>query len=127
MEAILAVMIVSISLTSFLCMLSYSELGQQDSAIRIDTDFIEDIEIENDRMICSENIRNEMYRFIERNDLNGAELKVSVAGDSSYPCLDEMFGERSGNNVNSKSGTFSIKSDDGRRFVAEYEVIYWWD
>ena len=127
MEAILAVMIVSISLTSFLCMLSYSELGQRNNEIVLDTDFIENIDLNDNGFTVDDAVHNEMYRFIDRYGLNGAKLDISIAGGICNSHYDKSYGEEIGNNIGCKSGTFPIRSDDGGSFVAYYEVVYWWD
>ena len=125
LEAIVALMIVSIALTGFLGLLSYSELGKMDDSVHLDTGFIEELELYDGRITGETD--GQMLRFIEKNGLNGAELKVYVAGGLSNASLDNIYGIDDGNNAASFMGTFSIPSDDGRVFVASYEVIYWWD
>ena len=125
MEAIIAFAAVTTALTVFLGLLAYSEIGNADSTIDLDTEFIENLTIEDGRF--TEYDDSGLHRFIERNDLNGTELKVNVAGHLSDASLDDIIGVTEGNNVGTISGTFSVHSDDGRTFVASYEVIYWWD
>ena len=125
MEAIIAFAAVTTALTVFLGLLAYSEIGNADSTIDLDTEFIENLTIEDGRFTDYDD--SGLRRFIERNDLNGTELKVNVAGHLSDASLDDVIGVTEGNNVGTISGTFSVHSDDGRTFVASYEVIYWWD
>jgi hypothetical protein len=125
MEAIIAFAAVTTALTVFLGLLAYSEIGNADSTVGLDTEFIENLTIEDGRFTGYDD--SGLRRFIERNDLNGTELKVNVAGHLSDASLDDVIGVTEGNNVGTISGTFSVHSDDGRTFVASYEVIYWWD
>ena len=125
MEAIVAFSAVTIALTIFLGLLAYSDLGNADDTMELDTEFMEHLTIENGRITGFD--ISHLERFVERNGLNGAEAKVSVAGHLSNASLDETVGTTDGNNVDTVRGTFSIHSDDNRTFVASYEVIYWWD
>lgn len=125
LEAIIAFAAVTTALTVFLGLLAYSEIGNADSTIVLDTEFIENLTIEDGRFTDYDD--SGLRRFIERNDLNGTELKVDVAGHLSDASVDDVIGVTEGNNVGTISGTFSVHSDDGRTFVASYEVIYWWD
>ena len=125
MEAMVAFSAVTVALTLFLGLIAYSDLGNADDSKELDTEFLERLTIEDGRIVGYDG--SHIYRFIERNDLNGAEVKVTVAGHLSDASLDEMTGTTDGNNVGTVTGTFSIHSDDNRTFVASYEVIYWWD
>ena len=125
MEAIVAFSAVIVALTIFLGLLAYTDLGDSDGLNELNTGFIKDLAIDDGR-ICNYD-GTELCRFVERNGLNGAELKVSVAGDLSDASLDESVGTRDGNNIDTLTGTFRIHADDGRTFVASYEVVYWWD
>ncbi len=125
MEAIMAFAAVTVALTVFLGLLAYSEIGNADGNIGLDTEFIENMTIENGRFSRYDD--SGLHRFIERNGLNGTELKISVAGHLSDASLDDTIGITEGNNVGTISGTFPVHTDDGRTFVASYEVVYWWD
>ena len=125
MEAIIAFAAVTTALTVFLGLLAYTEIGNADNSIDLDTEFIENMTIEDGRFSGYDD--SILHRFIERNGLNGIELKVAVAGHLSDASLDDIIGVTEGDNVGTISGTFSVRSDDGRTHVASYEVIYWWD
>ena len=125
MEAIVAFSAVTVALTLFLGLLAYTELGNAEDTKDLDTEFVEKLTIEDGQIIGYDG--SHIDRFIERNRLNGAEVKVTVAGYLSNASLDERTGATDGNNVGTITGTFSIHSDDNRTFVASYEVIYWWD
>ena len=125
MEALVAFSAVTIALTIFRGLLAYSELGIAEDPKELDTEFIEKMTIENGRIVGYDG--SHIDKFVERNGLNGAEVKVTVAGHLSNSSLDERTGITDGNNVDTVTGTFSIHSDDNRTFVASYEVIYWWD
>ena len=125
MEAIMALMFVTIALTTFFGILAYSELGNVEGTIDLDTDFIEDLVLKEGKL--SGETRSHLQQFIERNHLNGARLDVIVAGPLCNASLRDSVGDANGDNVGSFTGTFPVNSDDGRTFVATYEVVYWWD
>lgn len=125
MEAMLALMMVTAALTTFLGLLAYSEIGGSDDGAAMDTRFIEDLELIDGEIVGE--TEKEMSRFVEKNGLNGARLTVRIAGDLSDSMMVRSVGTEGGNNVGVISGTFSIRSNDGRVFAASYEVVYWWD
>ena len=125
MEAIIALMMVTIALTAFFGMLAYSEIGESDDGISLDTGFIEDLKII-DGEIFGET-EKQLDSFVEKNGLNGTRLTVKVAGTLSDAVMVRSSGYEEGNNVGTMTGTFSVDSDDGRVFAASYEVVYWWD
>lgn len=124
LEALSALMIVTVTLTSFLGMLSYSELGSAERTTELDTSFIDDLELCDGKMIGD--TVSHLGRFVEKNSLNGARLYASIAGNSDVSRTDTV-GIADGNNVGSISGTCTIDANDGRTFVLTYEVVYWWD
>ena len=125
MEAMVALMMVTIALTAFLGMLAYSEIGKSDDRVTLDTRFIEDLQIIDGEIVGE--TEKQLDRFVEKNGLNGARLTVEVAGTLSDASLARTSGTTIGNNVGTFTGSFSISSDDGRVFAASYEVVYWWD
>ena len=125
MEAAVAFSAVTVALTLFLGLLAYTELGDAGDTKELDTEFLERLTIKDGRIVGYDG--SHIDRFIERNNLNGAEVKITVAGHLSNASLDERTGIADGNNVSTLAGTFSIHSDDNRTFVASYEVVYWWD
>ena len=125
MEAITALMVITVALTAFLGLLAYSDLGRLNRTSEIDTEFIVNLEMK-DGIITGETTYH-LERYVERNNLNGARLEVIVAGDLCDASLTDSVGEQQGDNVAAVTGTFPIRSDDGRSFVASYEVVYWWD
>ena len=125
MEALVALMMVTIALTAFLGMLAYSEIGESYDEMTLDTGFIEDLRIVNGEITGE--TEKQLERFVEKNGLNGARLNVKVAGTLSDSSLERNYGTADGNKVGTFTGTFSIGSDDGRTFAASYEVVYWWD
>ena len=124
MESLVALMAVTVMLTSFLGMLSYSELGKERNSIELDTDFIEDLKLENGRIVGD---TDSLIRFVDKYNLNGARLKVDVSGNLCDASLERLYETTDGNNADCRTGTFSISTDDGRTFVASYEVVFWWD
>ena len=125
MEAMLALMMVTIALTAFLSMLAYCEIGGSDDEISLDTDFIEDAQLIDGKIVIEADDR--LDRFVDMNGLNGARLSIRIAGTLSDASLIRSSGTEDGDNVSAINGTFPIGSDDGRVFVASYEVVYWWD
>ena len=124
-EAMISLMMVIVALTAFLSMLTYSEIDRSDHEITLDTSFVKDLELI-DGKITGET-EKELTLFIERNELNGTRLTINIAGTLSDASFREVVGTEEGVNVGSITGTFPIGSDDGRTFVASYEVVYWWD
>ena len=124
MESLVALMAVTVMLTSFLGVLSYSELGKERNSIELDTDFIEDLKLEGGKIVGD---TSDLILFIDKYDLNGARIKVDVTGDLCDAILDITYDYADGNNADCRNGTFPISSDDGRTFVASYEVVFWWD
>lgn len=124
MESLVALMAVTVMLTSFLGMLSYSELGKERNSIELDTDFIEDLKLENGEITGD---TDGLIRFADRYGLNGVRLKVVVTGNLCDASLNSTYGTTDGGNADCRNGTFPISSDDGRTFVASYEVVFWWD
>ena len=125
MEALVALMMVTIALTAFLGILAYSEIGTSYDDITLDTGFIEELRLVDGDIIGETDRQLEL--FIEKYGLNGARLTVKVAGTLSDSSLQRASGIEEGNNVGTFAGTLSIGSDDGRTFAASYEVVYWWD
>jgi hypothetical protein len=125
LEALAALMVVTVALTAFLGMLSYSGLGRSDSPIDVDTSFIDNLEIR-DGEITGETVSH-LERFVDRNSLNGARLTVSVAGNICDSSRTDSVGDTDGNNAECVSGTFSIKGEAGCIYAAKYEVVFWWD
>lgn len=125
MEAMVALMFVSIALTGYLGLISYSELGQSSGDPELDTDFIERMCLK-DGEITGET-SSELDRFVVRNGLNGAILDVAIVGNLTDADYHDAMGLNDGSNIGRITGTFPIPSDDGRTYVAEYEVVYWWD
>lgn len=125
MEAIIAVMVVSIALTSFLGLLAYSQTGQSVDCFDLNTDFADHLSIENGEIIGD--YEKPLNSFMERNDLNGIRFRMDIVGPASDASIDFHIGKKEGLNAQSVNGTASVNSDDGRTYVASYEVIYWWD
>ena len=125
MEAMVALMMVTIALTAFFGMLAYSEIGGSDDTVTLDTGFIEDLQIVNGSIVGE--TQKQLDHFVEKNGLNGTRLTVDTAGTLSDASLLRTSGMTDGNNVGTITGTFSIRSDDGRTFAASYEVVYWWN
>ena len=125
MEAMVALMMVTIALTAFFGMLAYSEIGGSDDTVTLDTRFIEDLQIVDGKIVGETG--KQLDHFVEKNGLNGTRLTVKTAGTLSDASLLRTSGTEDGDNVGTITGTFSIVSDDGRTFAASYEVVYWWD
>ena len=125
MEAMAAFMVVTVAMTSFLGMLTYSQLGSSDLKDSVGDDLLEGLMLEGDEITGWDDRR--LDTFAERNGYNCARITIIVAGDLCDASLERAVGEIEGDNVGSISGNFTISSDDGRTFAASYEVVYWWD
>ena len=121
----MALMAVTIALTAFLGILAYSEIGNDEDPVSLETGFIEELQMIDGNIVGD--TEKQLDRFVEKNGLNGTRLTVKVAGTLSEASLQRTSGTEEGDNVGTFNGTFSIDSDDGRTFAASYEVVYWWD
>lgn len=124
LDAIIAIMIVSASLTAFLGYLAYAGSGNVEEGPEPDTGFLSGFSISDDRIDGDAGF--ELGSFMERHDLNGIRLNMYVAGDRDIS-FGQSVGDCSGNNVGCKKGTLPLDTDDGRTLVVSFEVIYWWD
>ncbi len=125
MEAMMAFMVVTVAMTAFLGMLAYSDIGHSETHYDLDTGFIEKLELRDGKIVGETD--KHLEGFVEKNNYNGAKLIVKIAGDLCDSSLGRSVGRTDGNDIGTISGTFPISSDDGRTFVASYEVIYWWN
>ena len=123
MEAIMAVMIVTVSLTAFMGFLSYSDLGALNDDSAIDVSFVRCLAV--DDGVITGSCAKEMENAVCRNGYSGMALDAWIAGTDSD--FRETVGITDGMNADSVSGTLSVTSGDGRTYAVCYEVVYWWD
>lgn len=122
MEAIIAMMVVTIALTCFMGLLSYNNAddARNDS---FSTDFLDDFSVMNGRIAGDP--EDELCDIMDSKGYERVDLRITVDSviSDSY---EFTVGEGEYDNVGSVTGTLHLRSDDGRSFVASYEVVFWW-
>lgn len=123
MEAMVAMMIVTIAITSFIGLLAYNELPTTDDEIRIDTSYLRFSVV--DGKITGD-IQERMERSCERYGLLGITVDIKLIGplfddERTYQC-----GITDGDNNRIGNGTLRLECDDGSIVLASYRVVQWY-
>ena len=120
MEGMFAMMAVIVSLTAFLSILAYADTDVDDRDA--DVSFLEDLHVSRGKITgldeCS------LLLLMEREGAEGIEIRVDALGGSVQGPMRYVCGERTDRPL-WKDGTIVLDSDDGRRLLAHYEVVYW--
>lgn len=120
MEAMLAMMAVTVTITAFIGVLAYAHAEPQERDI--DTSFLSGLRIEDGR-ICNLD-EDAITSYVLRIDASGITVKVEIVGDALSDSLRFTYGKETGH-TSFKEGTLTLDSDDGRRLLAHYEVVVW--
>lgn len=123
MESMSALMIVIITLTVFMGMLAYIQTGST-IVDGDDVGFVEKLEIRDGEIVGD--IHDDIIHLTESNGYSMTVVNVKVMGDISERSFSDSFGTERTDNVKVHSGTFDIRSDDGRSLLARYEVVIWY-
>lgn len=123
MEAMAAVMVVTIALTSFMGLLAYSELPTTEKSVEIDTTFLNSLKID-DGVIVGD-IHDELQYIADTNGIETITVNVKIVGNIALSTFTDTYGENRTTDVVSRTGTIYLDADDGRTFIASYEVICW--
>ena len=118
-ETMIAMMVVTIALTAFMGLFAYSCCHTDGSDVRISTDFVKDLRIEDGRIVgvdqsyiddeCTRKGYSAMVITVETaGDLNRCSLRLGEGADSDYSFV---------------RGTINIPCDDGTTVIASYEVV----
>lgn len=120
-EAIMAVMVVSLSLTAYIGVMAITIADDQDDAdVRIDKRLFNGFTIEEDRI--KGDIEESMIATMERHGYNGITIKCNVPGTQLIDAFSLTVGQMEGD-IFSERHLISIKCDDGRTVSAIAEVI----
>ncbi len=122
-EAMLAMMIVTIAITSFIGLLAYNELPASDDEVRVDTSYLKFSVV--DGRITGD-IQEGMERSCDRYGLLGITVEVRLIGplfddERTYQC-----GITNGDNNRIENGTLRLGCDNGSTILASYRVIQWY-
>lgn len=123
MEAMVAMMIVTIATTSFIGLLAYNELPTSDDEVAIDTSFLK-FTVTDGRI--TGDIVERMERSCERYGLLGMTVEIKLIGplyddERSYQC-----GIVDSDNNRVKNGTLRLDCDNGSTILASYKMIQWY-
>lgn len=123
MEAMTAMMIVTIAIASFIGLLAYNELPASEKDVDIDTSYLRFTVV--DGKITGD-IRERMEQSRERYGLLGITVDVRLIGplfddERTYQC-----GVTEGDNNRIRNGTLRLGCDDGSVVLASYSVIQWY-
>ncbi len=124
MEAIAAVMVVTVSLTAFMGLLV--NVAVNDSGPGTDdigTDYISSLTVVDGKIVGD--IHDDIAFISEKHGIDFIEVKVRLIGDVVSDSFYDCFGKGRTDNVSSRYGTLTMKADGGRVLDASYEVIYW--
>lgn len=124
MEAMIAMMVVTIALTAFLGLMVHSSVPGTDEGPDIPTDFIKRLRIENGSIVGD--IDSVLQSIIDKNEYSYIRVTVDVAGPLSDSVFVKTAGTERTDNVDSENGTVLLITDDGRELVASFEVVVWY-
>ena len=120
MEAMLAMMAVTVTITAFVGVLAYAHAEPQER--EIDTSFLNDLHIKDGR-ICGLD-EGGVITYAGKTDASGITVKIEIIGDTVSDSLRFVYGTETGH-TSFKEGSVTLDSDDGRRLLAHYEVVVW--
>ncbi|MFA6709996.1 MAG: hypothetical protein WC067_01645 [Candidatus Methanomethylophilaceae archaeon] len=123
MGAMIAVMVITITLTAFIGLLSYISVSDTTETADIETDYLSKLSIKNENIVGD--IQSDLQEQIYSKNYKSIRLTVKTIGMISEDIFSAAAGEEKTDNVISKIGTLILQSDDGRRLAASYEVVVW--
>jgi hypothetical protein len=124
MESIVAVIAVVITLTAFLSFLAVS-LSHNDAIERdiMPADLLNDVRIVNGTI--ETDIEQKMIVASELNGYQGMRVILSVADGTYDSSLTVNVGSFDSDIIRSRSGTFIVKSNDGRSVPVNFVMAVW--
>lgn len=117
-ETMMAMMVVTIALAAFMGVFAYS-LHTQESEVRISTDFVKDLRIENGEIVGVD--QSYIDDECTRRGYSAMVITVDTAGSINGYHL--RVGQGNGHDFTSVSGTLDLECDDGSVVLARYEVV----
>ncbi len=124
MEAMIAVMVVTLSLTAFMGVLSYNVLTDSPEETVVEEpalEFLDLLSIKDKKIVGDLDEEMEGLAF----GYSAVKIKVVAIGNVSIESLDKTYGEKTDNIVRSDVGSVLLNADDGRTLLCSYEVIIW--
>ncbi|WP_400146525.1 hypothetical protein [Candidatus Methanarcanum hacksteinii] len=123
MEAMVAMMIVTIAMTSFISLIAYNELPTFNDDAMIDTSYLRFTVVDNK---ITGDIQDQMELSCEKYGLLGINVDVRLIGplfndEKRYQC-----GITDSENNRVKNGTLRLSCDDGSIVLASYKVTQWY-
>ena len=123
MEAMVAMMIVTIAMTSFISLIAYNELPTSNDDVMIDTSYLRFTVVDNK---ITGDIQDQMELSCEKYGLIGINVDVKLIGplfddEKRYQC-----GITDSENNRVKNGTLRLSCDDGSIVLASYKVTQWY-
>ncbi|MBS7383461.1 MAG: hypothetical protein PUK35_01540 [Methanomassiliicoccales archaeon] len=123
MEAMVAMMIVTIAMTSFISLIAYNELPTFNDDVMIDTSYLRFTVVDNK---ITGDIQDQMELSCEKYGLLGINVDVRLIGplfndEKRYQC-----GITDSENNRVKNGTLRLSCDDGSIVLASYKVTQWY-
>ena len=123
MEAMVAMMIVTIAMTSFISLIAYNELPTFNDDVMIDTSYLRFTVVDNK---ITGDIQDQMELSCEKYGLLGINVDVRLIGplfndEKRYQC---DITDSENNRV--KNGTLRLSCDDGSIVLASYKVTQWY-
>ena len=123
MEAMVAMMIVTIAMTSFISLIAYNELPTFNDDVMIDTSYLRFTVVDNK---ITGDIQDQMELSCEKYGLLGINVDVRLIGplfndEKRYQC-----GITDSENNRVKNGTLRLSCDDGSIVLASYQVTQWY-
>ena len=123
MEAMVAMMIVTIAMTSFISLIAYNELPTSNDDVMIDTSYLRFTVVDNK---ITGDIQDQMELSCEKYGLLGINVDVKLIG----PLFDDekryQYGITDSENNRVKNGTLRLSCDDGSIVLASYKVTQWY-
>ncbi|WP_400196873.1 hypothetical protein [Candidatus Methanarcanum hacksteinii] len=123
MEAMVAMMIVTIAMTSFISLIAYNEFPTFNDDVMIDTSYLRFTVVDNK---ITGDIQDQMELSCEKYGLLGINVDVRLIGplfndEKRYQC-----GITDSENNRVKNGTLRLSCDDGSIVLASYKVTQWY-
>ena len=123
MEAMVAMIIVTIAMTSFISLIAYNELPTFNDDVMIDTSYLRFTVVDNK---ITGDIQDQMELSCEKYGLLGINVDVRLIGplfndEKRYQC-----GITDSENNRVKNGTLRLSCDDGSIVLASYKVTQWY-
>ena len=118
-ETMIAMMVVTIALTAFMGLFAYSCCHDGGPDVRISTDFVKDLRIEDGRIVGVD--QSYIDDECTRKGYSSMVITVETAGNVNHCSL--RIGTGSATDYCFVRGTVDLPCDDGTVVIANYEVV----